>query len=98
MPELLHTALPELPAPRVGKVREVYDLGDELLIVATDRISAFDVVMENGIEDKGRMRKLMSARWIHRLRDDCPDHVISVADDAVAKRAPQPELRGRTTI
>jgi phosphoribosylaminoimidazole-succinocarboxamide synthase len=53
MPELLHTALFGLPAPRVGKVRDVYDLGDEMLIVATDRISAFDAVMANGIPDKG---------------------------------------------
>ncbi len=79
-------------------MREVYDLGDELLIVATDRISAFDVVMENGIEDKGRILNLMSAWWFEKLQDVCPNHVISVADEEVAKRAPQPELLGRTTI
>ncbi len=98
MPALLRTDLPGLPSPKVGKVREVYDLGDELLIVATDRISAFDVVMENGIEDKGRILNLMSAWWFEKLQDVCPNHVISVADEEVAKRAPQPELLGRTTI
>ncbi len=98
MPALLKTDLPGLPPPRVGKVREVYDLGDELLIVATDRISAFDVVMANGVPDKGRILNLMSAWWFDRLKDVCPNHVISVADDEVARRAPQPELRGRTTI
>jgi phosphoribosylaminoimidazole-succinocarboxamide synthase len=98
MPALLRTDLPGLPSPKVGKVREVYDLGDELLIVATDRISAFDVVMENGIEDKGRILNLMSAWWFEKLSDVCPNHVISVADDEVAKRASQPELLGRTTI
>src|SRR5205823_4014665 len=60
MAELLHTAIKGLPAPRVGKVREVYDLGNELLIIATDRISAFDAVMANGIPDKGRILTTMS--------------------------------------
>lgn len=98
MPALLRTNLSGLPSPKVGKVREVYDLGDELLIVATDRISAFDVVMENGIEDKGRILNLMSAWWFEKLRDVCPNHVISVTDEDVKARAPQPELLGRTTI
>ncbi|HJP82471.1 MAG TPA: phosphoribosylaminoimidazolesuccinocarboxamide synthase, partial [Fimbriimonadaceae bacterium] len=80
MPELLHTALVGLPPPRVGKVREVYDLGESLLIVATDRISAFDVVMANGIPDKGRILNQMSAFWFDRLKEICPNHVISVDD------------------
>ena len=98
MPVLLKTDLPGLPPPKVGKVREVYDLGDELLIVATDRISAFDVVMANGVPDKGRILNLMSAWWFDRLRDVCPNHVISVADEEVAKRVPSPQFQGRTTI
>lgn len=98
MPALLKTDLPGLPSPKIGKVREVYDLGNELLIVATDRISAFDVVMENGIPDKGRILNLMSAWWFDKLRDVCPNHVISVADEEISKRAPQPELLGRSTI
>ena len=98
MPALLKTDLPGLPPPKIGKVREVYDLGDELMIVATDRISAFDVVMANGVPDKGRILNLMSAWWFERLRDVCPNHVISVSDEEVARRSPDPELRGRTTI
>ncbi|HTQ09270.1 MAG TPA: phosphoribosylaminoimidazolesuccinocarboxamide synthase [Fimbriimonadaceae bacterium] len=100
MSELLHTALPGLPPPKVGKVREVYDLGDALLIVATDRISAFDVVMANGIPDKGRILSQMSAFWFDELAPVCPHHVISTDDDAVAARleSPRPELKGRATL
>lgn len=86
MSALLHTAIPGLPPPRVGKVREVYDLGDDLLIVATDRISAFDVIMANGIPDKGRILNQMSAFWFRELGDVCPTHVLSTDDGAIAAR------------
>jgi phosphoribosylaminoimidazole-succinocarboxamide synthase len=84
----------------VGKVREVYDLGNEVLIVATDRISAFDAVMENGIPDKGRILNLMSAFWFDKLADVCPNHVITVSDDRIAERVGEswPELAGRSTL
>lgn len=100
MPELLHTALFGLPPARIGKVREVYDLGDELLIVATDRISAFDCVMANGIPDKGRILNQMSTFWFDLFADVVPNHVISVDDAEVQARCkqPQPELAGRATI
>jgi len=100
MAELLHTALGGLPPARVGKVREVYDLGDEVLIVATDRISAFDCVMANGIPDKGRILNQISAFWFDKFADVCPNHVISVNDADVQARCkePHPELAGRTTI
>src|SRR6476659_1394026 len=100
MAELLHTAVKGLPAPKVGKVREVYDLGDELLIVATDRISAFDVVMANGIPDKGRILNQMSGFWFDKLGSVCPHHVISIDDSVIASRltTPQPELAGRSTL
>jgi phosphoribosylaminoimidazole-succinocarboxamide synthase len=78
MPATLSTSIPGLGAPRVGKVREVYDLGSRLLIVATDRISAFDVVMANGIPDKGRILNQMSAFWFNMFSSLCPNHVISV--------------------
>ena len=52
---LLATSIPGLPEPHRGKVRDIYDLGDSLLFVATDRISAFDCVMPNGIPDKGKV-------------------------------------------
>ena len=61
---LLQSTLP-LPVRR-GKVRDVYDLGDSLLIVATDRISAYDVVMPNGIPDKGRILTALSLFWFEK--------------------------------
>lgn len=93
---MLHTSIPGLPPPRVGKVREVYDLGNDLLIVATDRISAFDVIMANGIPDKGRILNQMSAFWFRELGDVCPTHVISTDDDAIAERLGSLELDANT--
>ena len=61
---LLTTELPGLKRFVGGKVRDVYDLGDELLLIATDRISAFDVVMPNGIPDKGRTLTGLSHFWL----------------------------------
>jgi phosphoribosylaminoimidazole-succinocarboxamide synthase len=61
-----------------GKVRDTYDLGDRLLMVATDRISAFDAIMPNGIPDKGRVLTLLSAFWFGRTREIIPNHLISV--------------------
>ncbi|HEY0867496.1 MAG TPA: phosphoribosylaminoimidazolesuccinocarboxamide synthase [Fimbriimonas sp.] len=100
MAALLTTEIPGLPAPRRGKVREVYDLGDELLIVATDRISAFDVIMANGIPDKGKILNQMSAFWFDLLQGLCPNHILSVDDGTIQSRLddPQPELEGRTTL
>lgn len=100
VPALLSTAIPELPAPRSGKVRDVYDLGDALLIVATDRISAFDVVMPNGIPDKGRILNQMSAFWFAYLAEVCPNHVLATGDEAIAGRIPgfSEELKGRSVL
>ena len=61
-----------------GKVRDIYDLGDHLLIVATDRISAFDVVMPNPIPDKGRVLTQLSKFWFELTKDIVPNHIISV--------------------
>ncbi len=71
---LLETSLPVRPC-RKGKVRDVYDLGDKLLLIATDRISAFDWVLPNGIPDKGRVLSGLSAFWFDWL--DVPNHLIS---------------------
>ena len=62
---------------RTGKVRDVYDLGDELLIVATDRLSAFDVIMPNGIPDKGRVLTQLSLFWFNFTKDDLENHLIT---------------------
>jgi phosphoribosylaminoimidazole-succinocarboxamide synthase len=61
-----------------GKVRDIYDLGDRLLIVATDRISAFDVVMPNPIPDKGRILTQLSKFWFDLTKEIVPNHVVSV--------------------
>ena len=73
---LLETALAGLPK-RQGKVRDVYDLGDRLLLVATDRISAFDWVLPNGIPDKGRVLTGLSAFWFSWFGNDVPNHFLS---------------------
>ncbi|HEV7586788.1 MAG TPA: phosphoribosylaminoimidazolesuccinocarboxamide synthase, partial [Longimicrobium sp.] len=71
-----------------GKVRDVYDLGDALLMVATDRVSAFDVVMPEPVPRKGEVLTLISAWWFARTADLVPNHFISVDPDAIAARYP----------
>ncbi|MEQ1933584.1 MAG: phosphoribosylaminoimidazolesuccinocarboxamide synthase [Fimbriimonadaceae bacterium] len=99
MPALLSPAISRKPIAH-GKVREIYDLGSELLIVTTDRISAFDVVMQNGIPDKGRVLNQMSAFWFSRFASVCPNHVVSIADADVQARLGEwdPALSGRCLI
>jgi len=77
---LLNTDLP-LPSFVKGKVRDTYDLGNLLLIVATDRISAFDVVLPCGIPNKGRVLNQLSAFWFDQTRDLLPNHLMEVLDD-----------------
>ena len=102
-PPLLTTNLPGLKRFVGGKVRDVYDLGDELLLIATDRISAFDVVMPNGIPDKGRTLTGLSHFWFAKLREIVPAHEISVDAGEIAARlaeagiADLPELREMLT-
>jgi phosphoribosylaminoimidazole-succinocarboxamide synthase len=74
---LINTDLP-LPLFRRGKVRDVYDLSDKLLIVSTDRISAFDVVLPCGIPDKGRVLNQLSAFWFEKTAHILPNHLIKV--------------------
>ena len=71
------TNFPGLPIFRRGKVRDVYDLGETLLIVATDRISAFDVIMEDPIPGKGRILTELSLFWFELTKHIIPNHVIS---------------------
>jgi phosphoribosylaminoimidazole-succinocarboxamide synthase len=79
------TQIPGLPKPKRGKVRDIYDLGDKLLIVATDRISAFDVVLPNGIPDKGRVLTQLSLYWFERTRHLVSNHLISAEIDVIAE-------------
>jgi phosphoribosylaminoimidazole-succinocarboxamide synthase len=86
------TALADLPLLATGKVREIYDLGDTLLIVASDRISTYDVVHPTAIPDKGNVLTGLSAFWFDRTSDLIPNHVISVTDGV-----PE-EARGRGMV
>lgn len=74
---VLKTNFPELKLFKRGKVRDVYEVGDKLLIVATDRISAFDVVFPNGIPNKGKVLNKISEYWFNYLKDIVPNHVIT---------------------
>jgi phosphoribosylaminoimidazole-succinocarboxamide synthase len=97
---LMSTDIKEFPLMVRGKVRDVYDLGNALLFVATDRISAFDVVMPNGIPGKGKVLTVMSLFWFDFLKDIVDNHLITADLD----QYPQPlqkyrrELEGRSMI
>jgi phosphoribosylaminoimidazole-succinocarboxamide synthase len=97
---VLETNLSGLTLARRGKVRDVYDLGDQLLIVATDRISAFDYVLGSGIPDKGRVLTQLSAFWFGKIADLTPHHLISVKVDEfpAATRPHRDVLRGRSML
>lgn len=73
---LRETNIPELPAPKRGKVRDIYDLGDRLLIVVSDRVSAFDVVLPTGIPDKGKVLNQLSLFWFDHMEDVVKNHVL----------------------
>jgi len=94
---LLETNLPGLPVTR-GKVRDVYDLGEQLLLVSTDRISAFDWVLPTGIPDKGRVLTLLSNFWFEHLK--VANHLIEtdVRKMNLPKGANLDELAGRTIL
>lgn len=85
------------PAVR-GKVRDIYDLGDKLLIVATDRLSAFDVVMPTPIPDKGRVLTQLSLFWFDLLKDVIPNHVLSATEFPAPFDKFSDELSGRSMV
>jgi phosphoribosylaminoimidazole-succinocarboxamide synthase len=96
---LLRADLPNLFSR--GKVRDTFDLGERLLIVATDRISAFDVVLPTGIPDKGRVLTQMSAFWFGKVASVVPTHYIRIADGTAGDDLPfvlPPEYIGRSMI
>lgn len=74
---VLRTEMPDIGAPKHGKVRDIYDLGEHLLLVATDRISAFDVILPNGIPGKGRVLTGISLFWFKRMNDIIDNHIIA---------------------
>src|SRR5579863_2266008 len=74
---VLETSLPSLKLRARGKVRDIYDDGDRLLFLATDRIPAFDYILATGIPDKGRVLTHMTLFWFDFLRDVVPNHFLS---------------------
>ena len=98
---VLETNLSGLTLQRRGKVRDVYDLGDHLLIVATDRISAFDYVLGSGIPDKGKVLTQLSEFWFNKIVGDLvPHHLVSIdVNDFPAETRPHHEiLYGRSML
>ncbi|MCH2175930.1 MAG: phosphoribosylaminoimidazolesuccinocarboxamide synthase [Lentisphaeria bacterium] len=94
---LLNSAIPELGEPVRGKVRDIYDLGDSLLLVTSDRLSAFDVILPNGIPDKGKVLNAMAKFWFEYFAD-VENHLISMdSKDYPAVLQPYAEhLEGRS--
>ncbi len=99
-PEVITTDFTGLGPRHQGKVRDIYDLGDKLLLVASDRISAFDVVMNEPIPDKGRILTGLSAFWFRHLGEVVPNHLLSlkVEEFPPACRPYQEVLAGRTML
>jgi phosphoribosylaminoimidazole-succinocarboxamide synthase len=97
---LLDTSLDGLTLHRRGKVRDVYEVGADLLIVATDRISAFDYVLGSAIPDKGKVLTQLSAFWFERMGDIVPHHMLSWGVDTYpdAARRHADLLRGRSMV
>jgi phosphoribosylaminoimidazole-succinocarboxamide synthase len=97
---LLHLELPGLKKLRSGKVRDIFDLGDRLLFVATDRISAFDCIMPNGIPRKGEVLTQISYFWFAQTQSFQPNHLISRPHDPLpANLKPfAAQLSGRSMI
>ncbi len=78
---LRETNLSDVGTPKRGKVRDIYDLGDKLLIVASDRLSAFDVVLPTGIQDKGKVLTKLSVFWFKQIEDIVKNHILEVNVD-----------------
>jgi len=92
------TSFPEVKLLNRGKVRDIYEVGSQLLIVATDRLSAFDVVLPTPIPDKGRVLTQLSLFWFELLRDIIPNHVVTATDFPAALAAYRRELEGRAML
>src|SRR4030067_3815917 len=74
---VLKTEIPGIKPIRRGKVRDIFDLGDYLLLVASDRVSAFDVVLQNGIPGKGKVLTQISLYWFKQMEKIIPNHLVS---------------------
>jgi len=97
---LMKTEMPDVGVPVRGKVRDIYDLGDHLLLVATDRISAFDVVLPDGIPGKGKVLTQLSRFWFRQTEDIVKSHLVSteVKDFPEFLRVHFDQLGGRSML
>ncbi|MFN8064311.1 MAG: phosphoribosylaminoimidazolesuccinocarboxamide synthase [Vicinamibacterales bacterium] len=97
---ILQTTIANRPPDRHGKVRDIFEFGDRLLFVATDRISAFDYVLGSGIPDKGKVLTQISAFWFERTKHLVPNHLLStqVSDFPAEARGDAATLEGRTML
>ncbi len=98
-PGLLQTTIKSLPLVYRGKVRDSYAVGDDkLLIITTDRLSAFDVVMSQPITDKGRVLSALSDFWFDRLAPIVPNHLTGIAPESVVAPDEVDQVRGRAVV
>jgi phosphoribosylaminoimidazole-succinocarboxamide synthase len=97
---LMETDLKDIKFLRRGKVRDVYEIDDYLLIIATDRVSAFDVVLPNGIPDKGKVLTQISIYWFNRMKDIIENHIVAtdVKDYPKILHKYKDILEGRSTL
>ena len=100
MSAITHIELPGINKFKSGKVREVYDLGDNYLFIASDRISAFDVIMPDGIPNKGQVLNMISKFWFERTKNVVKNHMIStdVADFPEILKPYEETLKGRSML
>lgn len=97
---VIKTEMPDIPLSRRGKVRDIYDLGDSLLLIASDRISAFDVVLPSGIPGKGKVLTQISLYWFTEMEDIIANHLISadVNDYPIQCRKYRDQLEERSML
>ncbi len=99
-PVVMQTDFPDLKLVNRGKVREIYDLGEHLLMVTSDRISAFDVIMGQGIPCKGEVLNTFSKFWFEKMTDIIPNHIVStdVDDFPATTHKYRAQLEGRSML
>ncbi len=97
---VLKTEMPDVGVPRRGKVSDIYDLGEHLLLVVTDRISAFDVILPNGIPGKGNVLTAISVFWFKKMEDIIKNHIVAVdvRDFPLKLRKYRDMLEGRSLL
>jgi len=100
IPVVMQTDFPDLKMVNRGKVREIYDLGEYLMMVTSDRISAFDVIMDQGIPYKGQVLNTFSKFWFDQMEDIIPNHIIStdIADFPAETHKYREQLEGRSML